>query len=103
MRAALARWRIPSVSHRHLYGKAALWPRLTASLVALPHVGDLEGARRFTSGVSERFDRGRLGEQFGGELRELRTFENGSTDGAPQHGLTVARHVRRAVDCARIF
>ena len=53
------------------FGSGA-WPVLTASLGwHYLTVGDLEGARRCQAWISERFDEdGRLGEQFGGELRD---------------------------------
>jgi len=69
------------------YGSGA-WPVLTASLGwHYLTVGDLEGARRCHEWISERFDEeGRLGEQFGGELRDAPHFREWSTDGARQHG-----------------
>jgi GH15 family glucan-1,4-alpha-glucosidase len=53
------------------FGSGA-WPVLTASLGwHYLTIGDLEGARRCHQWISERFDdEGRLGEQFGGELRD---------------------------------
>lgn len=55
-----------------IYFGSGAWPVLTASLGwHYLTVGDLEGARRCLEWISERFDdEGRLGEQFGGELRD---------------------------------
>jgi GH15 family glucan-1,4-alpha-glucosidase len=53
------------------FGSGA-WPVLTASLGwHYLTIGDLDGARRCHEWITERFDEeGRLGEQFGGELRD---------------------------------
>jgi len=53
------------------FGSGA-WPVLTASLGwHYLTIGDLDAARRCQQWISERFDEeGRLGEQFGGELRD---------------------------------
>jgi GH15 family glucan-1,4-alpha-glucosidase len=60
-----------------IYFGSGAWPVLTASLGwHLLTVGDLEGARRCHEWISERFDEeGRLGEQFGGELRDAPHYE----------------------------
>ena len=59
-----------------IYYCSGAWPVLTASLGwHYLTVGDLEGARRCHEWISERFDEeGRLGEQFGGELRDAPHF-----------------------------
>jgi len=95
-----------SVGIHDIYYGSGAWPVLTASLGwHYLTVGDLEGARRCHEWISERFDEeGRLGEQFGGELRDAPHFREWVDRWARQHGTyVVARHVRRAVDCARII
>jgi len=83
---------------------AARGPCSRRHSVGTTHVGDLEGARRCHEWISERFDEeGRLGEQFAANCETLRTFENGRPMGPPARTLRGRTHVRRAVDCARIF
>jgi GH15 family glucan-1,4-alpha-glucosidase len=55
-----------------VYFGSGAWPVLTASLGwHYLTIGDLESARRCQQWISDRFDaEGRLGEQFGGELRD---------------------------------
>lgn len=60
-----------------IYFGSGAWPVLTASLGwHYLTLGDLDGARRCLQWISDRFDdEGRLGEQFGGELRDAPHYD----------------------------